>query len=819
VERADYFDVTRSKIAMKIRIRSAFLLAFVAIGLLPVAIFTWMTYERTAAHELAEVKGRNLLLAQNVADSLTLYQKNIRTSVEVAVTSLQKNIETQYIQRPLTNLKIEDVSIVSPEYGQVLVSTDPKRTDNLEFIDPKLLEQIKATPASSRLQFLPVQKSITGTPTIHAIGRVEENFIVARLSTDHFINLAEKVSFGASGHTVIVDQDGNILAHPTKVWADDAKNISDISAVKRVMNGETGNETYYSPATKSEMIAGIASVSGTYWGVIVPQELSQVRATIIENLTPLFVGLVGSIIAAMLLLYFSIRWLAKPLENLAITLKKQSSTGLPMAVPPSQAETSIYELTHIVDAYNELTATVQQNSEQLAKQIFEDALTGIGNRAYFESESRKQIETRLKLGKKGILIFFDLDGFKEINDIRGHGIGDEVLKSFAKSLYPTTKKFMDVNFRGLPSAHPVIGRIGGDEFAILLPLPDNIDVISDVCENLRRSFPKSIEIGGVEISCDQSAGGALYPDHGTNIEDLLRRSDVALYKAKAEGKNRFQLYDTQGVLGGKSEILAAVLNAIENDELYLEYQPKYCITKQKVDAAEALVRWQHPEHGLIQPNLFLPAVQQTHVMKLLGEWVIGRALKDIKYFDKQGLNLNIAINIGAEHFSADSFIPNLVEQASAAKVDSNRLQIEITENVMDASRDVFSKTVSELQAKGFTLAIDDFGRGFSNLTRLASVPVDLIKLDGSLIRSAINDPRVKVIMQSAIEMAHSLGSKVAVEGVETFEQVILAEKSGADVLQGFYYSRSMTPQNFNTWHKKCSENSQHAQVEKIRNSL
>jgi EAL domain-containing protein (putative c-di-GMP-specific phosphodiesterase class I) len=138
---------------------------------------------------------------------------------------------------------------------------------------------------------------------------------------------------------------------------------------------------------------------------------------------------------------------------------------------------------------------------------------------------------------------------------------------------------------------------------------------------------------------------------------------------------------------------------------------------------------------------------------------------------------------------------------------------------MDASRDVFSKTVSELQAKGFTLAIDDFGRGFSNLTRLASVPVDLIKLDGSLIRSAINDPRVKVIMQSAIEMAHSLGSKVAVEGVETFEQVILAEKSGADVLQGFYYSRSMTPQNFNTWHKKCSENSQHAQVEKIRNSL
>jgi len=430
---------------MTIRIRSAFLLAFLAIGLLPVITFTWMTYQRTAAYELKEVKERNLLLAESVAESLHHYEEDVRTIVNATAASLQQNVDTKYIQRLMENLNIDDVSIVSPDYGKILFSTNRKRAKNLEFIDPKLLEKIKNTPKSSKLQFLPVQKSRTGSPTIHVIRNSGDNFVIGCISTEYFVDMAKKVSFGRNGHAAIVDQAGNVLAHPNQAWANDIKNISEVSAVKRMMNGESGIETFYSPATKSEMVAGISSVKDTGWGVMVPQELSDVQARIFENLTPLFIGLIGSVIAAILLLYFSIRWLAKPLENLAVTLKKQSTTGRPMAVSPSQAETSIHELTHIVDAYNELTATVLQNSEQLAKQIFEDALTGIGNRAYFESESKKQIETRVSQGRKGILIFFDLDGFKEINDIRGHGIGDEVLKSFAKSLYPTALTQLDLS--------------------------------------------------------------------------------------------------------------------------------------------------------------------------------------------------------------------------------------------------------------------------------------------------------------------------------------------------------------------------------------
>lgn len=281
-----------------------------------------------------------------------------------------------------------------------------------------------------------------------------------------------------------------------------------------------------------------------------------------------------------------------------------------------------------------------------------------------------------------MLIFIDLDGFKEINDIRGHGAGDAVLKVFAQNLYPGTKQFMDQEFRGVAGAHPIIGRIGGDEFAILLPIPDhasNNKDVADLCERLRQSLPKSVIVDGVDIPCEISAGGAVYPNQGESIEDFIRRADLALYITKAAGKDRFKLYSKANALGGKSEILSAVMHAIEENEMVLEYQPKYCLNNQKITGVEALVRWNHPSHGKIAPNLFLPAIKQTQVMAKLGEWVVGRAMQDIADLDRLGHRLSVAVNIGAEHFSAPGFVPNLVGQVNRAS--SGWLQSGIGEKV------------------------------------------------------------------------------------------------------------------------------------------
>ena len=805
----------------KIKIRTAFIIALLAIGLIPLSVFAWYSYERTLAREFEEVKDRHLLLAQNLSSTLSRYEKDIRATIRSVAESLNSATEFPSSSELLRALNVQQVSLVDPKSGEIIAAQSAGLNRVLHSVTPELLADASKLANRNVLQFLPVDKTSRGN-VIHVVGLHKDKLVIACLGTKYFVNLGKQISFGVKGHAAIVDQKGNVLAHPLPSWIAAAKNISKVSAVRRMMNGETGIEQFYSPALKGDMIAGLTSVKGPGWGVMIPQPVEELYAKAFENLKPIFLGLILSVFATLLLVRTSISWLARPLENLTIDLRKQSLNGEPAAVPPDRTPTNIYEVQGIIDSYNDLAMIVQNSAKELAERAFQDAVTGIGNRSYFTKRGEQQINRRTPLGKRGVLIFTDLDGFKEINDIRGHAVGDQVLQTFAKELYPTTKQFMDREFRGVAGAHPIIGRIGGDEFAILLPIPDHvteIDDVIDLCSRLRQSLPKTIEFDGITIPCELSAGGAIYPDHGDQIEDLIRRADVALYRAKLDGKSRFEIYSKENALGGKSEILSAVMHAIEEDELILEYQPKYNVSDQKVADVEALLRWEHPKLGRIPPNLFLPAVQQTHVMVELGEWVINRAIKDMQALDKTGHRMSVAVNIGAEHFSQPGFVSKLVEQCGKAKFNPNRLQVEVTEDVMDTSRDNFKETAEEIQSYGFSLAIDDFGKGFSNLSRLASVPVDVIKLDRSLVNEAVSDSRIQVIAESAIDMAHALGSKVVVEGVETLEEVTMSEKAGADYLQGYYFSKSLMVEELVEWLNEREDSGQRSHMKQLKQAL
>lgn len=805
----------------KIRIRTAFIIALLAIGLIPLSVFAWYSYERTLAREFEEVNDRHLLLAQNLSSTLSRYEKDVRATVRSVAASLESSREIPGASELLQALNILQVSLVDPANGKIISQMTAGNERVLEKVDPKLFAAASKLAVSDVLKFMPVRRA-SGGNVIHVVGRFGDKLVLGCLATNYFVDLGKQISFGVKGHAAIVDQEGNVLAHPLPSWIAVAKNISKVSAVARMMNGETGIEQFYSPALKGDMIAGLTSVKGPGWGVMIPQPVEELYAKAFENLKPIFLGLILSVFATLLLVKTSINWLARPLESLTIDLKQQSLAGEPAAVPPDRAPTNIYEVQGIIDSYNDLAMIVQNSAMELAERAFQDPVTGIGNRSYFTQRGEQQINRRTPLGKRGVLIFTDLDGFKEINDIRGHAVGDQVLQAFAKELYPATKQFMDREFRGVAGAHPIIGRIGGDEFAILLPIPDHVtemEDVADLCARLRRALPKSIEVDGMTIPCELSAGGAVYPDHGDQIEDLIRRADVALYRAKLGGKSRFEIYSRDNALGGKSEILSAVMHAIEHNELVLEYQPKFCVLTQKVTGVEALLRWMHPRHGRIPPNMFLPAVQQTNVMAKLGEWVINRAITDIQALDKSGHCLGVAINIGAEHFAEPGFVSDLVEQCGTAGFDPNRLQVEVTEDVMDTSRDNFKQTVNEIQKHGFSLAIDDFGKGFSNLSRLASVPVDVIKLDRSLVNEAVSDTRIQIITEAAIDMAHALGSEVVVEGVETLEEVTMAEKAGADALQGFYFSKSLTVEDLVTWLDSRENSGQRSQMSKLKKAL
>lgn len=798
---------------MNLNIRTGLLIAFIAVGLLPLAGLTWLTYERTLAREFNEVEDRHLLLAENLSSALSRYERDIRTTVKTIAGSLGETRVVENSQELLNTLGIQSVSIIDPATGDTLHSSA-----NSDFSN-ELLAMIKTYATTTRFEFTPVFKLSQGINALFLVAKSGDNIAVAQINTKYFQELGKEISFGEKGHAAIVDQDGNVLSHPLESWVKAAKNISAVSAVKRMMNGETGVERFYSPALKGDMIAGLTVVPGPGWGVMIPQPISELEAKAFANLMPLLAGFLIAILLTIVLIRVSMRWLARPLENFNSDLQEQLQSGTPKAVSPSRAHSNIKELQEIVGAYNELARTVDNHASELAKRIYEDTVTGIGNRAYFTNGSKEQIKFRTSQEKRGVLIFLDLDGFKEINDVRGHSVGDAVLKEFAQSLYPAAKRFMDQKFRGITGTHPIIGRFGGDEFAILLPIPCDTENVAEICEELRRAVSKPVRVDGIDIPCNVSAGGAIYPDHGETVDELVRRADVALYRAKTKGKGGFELYSRRNALGGKSEILAAVAKAIEDDELILEYQPKFCLKNQDFTGVEALLRWEHPVHGRLTPDLFLNAIQKTSTMSKLGDWVATRAISDAIELDDAGYPLKVAINIGTEHFSENSFVPSLIEKCEARDFPADRIQIEITEDVMDTSRSHFKETVENLQKNGFTVAIDDFGRGFSNLTRLANIPVDVIKLDRSLIDEASSNERVQVLLNSSIEMAHALGSAVIVEGVETLDQVKMAELAGADALQGFYYSASLSAGNLLDWMKARAQNVPHEQFATLNKSF
>lgn len=784
---------------MKPTIRTALLWSFLLVGFVPTVLFGFATYERTVSREFADVSDRHLLLAQNLASALERYDRELQSAIDYVVASINRPDGAVGKYDILQALHIEQVAFIDLATARprmvVLVDTEkPAMTFTMERV-----KQLNAAATGGATRYTPVERRRQFGNVIHAVTNRGGELVVATIRTGYFAELQSEVQFGDKGHAAIVDQIGNIIAHPDPAWVKEARNIASVSAVTRLMRGETGIETFYSPAVEADMIAGIATVRNTGWGVMVPQPVSEVYAKAREILQPAMLVLLLCLMAAIYLALQAIRRIALPMEAFADAMRRNQQMGLAQAVTPEIAENGFAELTQVIEAYNSVAEIVHRSKSEMEERAHQDSVTGIGNREYFEAGSTKHLARAALKNQKAVLMFVDLDHFKEINDSRGHAVGDAVLRDFARQLFPAVKRFLDSRFRGTTGAFPIIGRIGGDEFAMLIPVTDAVDDFRAFCADLRAALPGIIHVDGVEIPCTTSVGGAIYPTHGEDLESLMRRADVALYQAKAQGRNCFELYGVKSVLGGKTEIRAAVSEAIDRNELTLEYQPKYCLSKKEVTAVEALIRWRHPVHGLVQPGAFLPAIQNTSLMIKLGEWVIERAVTDIGGMDAQGVQLRVAVNIGAEHFNKETFFERTYEVCNRHQFDPRRLQIEITEDVIDSSGELFERNAKRLQNAGVRIAVDDFGRGYSNLSRLASLNVDVIKLDRSMIWDAEKDVRCNVVMKSAVDMAHALGAAVVVEGVETMAHVRLAAEAGADALQGFYFSPSLDSRALLDW--------------------
>ena len=414
-----------------------------------------------------------------------------------------------------------------------------------------------------------------------------------------------------------------------------------------------------------------------------------------------------------------------------------------------------------------------------------DALTDLPDRVLFHHMTEKELERSAPLGHTTMIAIIDLDRFKEINYTLGHHNGDRLLSALSDRL--------SNHMKGLDA----LARLGGDEFGILLSNVANPD---QMLHALRGVIEGEINIGGVPLSIESSIGYVLSPHNGTQVDELLQLADVAMYTAKQMHLGVVRYDETQNHYDASNLTLISELRtAIETDQLVLYYQPKVGSSDLRIDAVEALVRWQHPTHGLLQPDRFIPLAEQTDLIDRLTEWVLRRALSDLNRFGPASQSLTVAVNVSARNLSSASFASSIVRALHDANVDAHRLYIEVTETALMTDPVRAAAVLGELDRAGVRLSIDDFGSGQTSLAYLSTLPIHELKIDRSFITDMLDHNGHTAIVHSIIDLGHNLGFSVVGEGVET--RLVLNElaASGCDVAQGFLFTRPIPVEDLVIW--------------------
>lgn len=433
----------------------------------------------------------------------------------------------------------------------------------------------------------------------------------------------------------------------------------------------------------------------------------------------------------------------------------------------------------------------KQFENRILHQATHDPLTGLPNRILFHDILDHAMARALRTEKLLAVLFLDLDEFKNINDTLGHEYGDILLKETAQRLTAILRKD-DLVARD----DALVARQGGDEFTILLQGISVVDNIIQVAEKILAAISRPFIVDNHEMHMTASIGITIFPFDDTDIQSLLRNADTAMYRAKENGKNNFQFY-TAGMnllIRERMEIENGLRHALARDELVLHYQPQVDIESGKMIAVEALVRWAHPEKGLIPPDKFIPVAEESGLIVSIGEWVLRTACRQNKTWQDMGLpHIRMAVNLSARQFRQPHLLAVVAKAMEDAGLDSysDSLELEVTESVIMKDMEGTIDTLNKLHEMGVRLSIDDFGMGYSSLSYLKRFPINTLKIDQSFVRDITTDADDAAIAATIVTLGHSLKLNVIAEGVETAQQLALLRDMKCDEMQGYYFSRPL----------------------------
>ena len=440
------------------------------------------------------------------------------------------------------------------------------------------------------------------------------------------------------------------------------------------------------------------------------------------------------------------------------------------------------------------TSRLLESERRLHRMAYFDSLTELPNRLFFKEHLQYMIALAQRQKQKLGVLFLDLDGFKRINDTLGHHLGDQVLQETGYRLRKSLRA-SDVLIRtGASEDGASLARLGGDEFTVLLSRISRNEDAASVAERIRISLSERFKFGDHELYTTSSIGIAIYPEDGDNAEELLKNSDMAMYYAKRSGGNRFQYFSNQMTEAAlrRLKLENHLRKAIERQELSLHYQPLFDITTSKYCGVEALLRWSSTEIGQIPPSEFIPLAEETGLIIGIGEWVLREACRQARDWLTNAIPFcRMAVNVSGMQILNKGFAEQVNSILSENNLDPRFLELELTETALIADESSVLDHLKTLKKIGLQLAIDDFGMGYSSLSRLKLFPIDRLKIDRSFIIDIEDASENGAIANAVIAMAVSMGMKVIAEGVETENQLEFLKHRGCDEAQGYYLSKPL----------------------------
>ncbi len=485
-----------------------------------------------------------------------------------------------------------------------------------------------------------------------------------------------------------------------------------------------------------------------------------------------FLNAAGIVIAAYALVINLLMWLKPEVVNVP---KEAFQWTLLVLVLPCFAMVG----GRISELRQRLRRTNQELSEALEmiqKMATHDTLTALPNRALFNETLNHAIAQAKRHDRSLALLFMDLDRFKNINDTMGHGVGDRVLQEAARRLAAAVR------------SSDMVARLGGDEFVLLLEEQHDDGDLVEIAQKILESFEPTFTVDGQELALSASLGICTFPGDGEDAATLLSNADIAMYRAKEQGRNRFCFYaaELNTLSQERLSLEAGLRHALDRGEIEVFYQPKIGFGSGRVSGVEALIRWRHPQLGLLLPDRFVPLAEEIGVIIPIGYWTLHRACERARVWQEMGMPLPVAVNLCATQFHERDLVTEIAAILKATGVAPGTIELEITESMVMRDPDRAGQIMETLRAMGVRIAIDDFGTGHSSLGYLKRFPIDRLKVDRSFVRDLPHNGDDVAITRAVIAMAHSLRMTVVAEGVESKDQFELLRAEGCDEFQGYY---------------------------------